>query len=113
MRIIAGAAGGITIRVPQAVTRPTMDRTRQALFSMLGDIVVGARVLDLFAGSGALGLEALSRGAAHAVFVEHHRAAAQVIRENLAAGREGGKVGPRPGADPFRLIGCGRFPRRA
>lgn len=102
MRIIAGAAGGITIRVPQAVTRPTMDRTRQALFSMLGDIVVGARVLDLFAGSGALGLEALSRGAAHAVFVEHHRAAAQVIRENLARTRlQGGEV--RQG-DVFRTL---------
>ncbi len=93
MRLIAGSAGGIPIKVPKAETRPTTDRTRQAVFSMLGDIVIGARVLDLYAGSGALGLEALSRGAASAVFVEQHREAAAVIRENLSKTRlQGGEV---------------------
>ncbi len=83
MRVIAGSAGGIPLKVPQGDTRPTTDRVREALFSMLGDRVEGARVLDLFAGSGALGIEALSRGATSALFVEHHRAAADVLRGNL------------------------------
>lgn len=63
--------------------RPTSDRVREALFSTLGTRVVGATVLDLFAGSGALGIEALSRGAAHATFVERDRAVARVMRTNL------------------------------
>lgn len=84
MRIITGSAGGIPIKVPKAETRPTTDRVRQAVFSMLGEEVVGARVLDLFAGSGALGLEALSRGAASALFVDEHPAVCRVIHENLA-----------------------------
>ncbi len=67
-------------------------RAREALFSSLGDVVVGARVLDLFAGSGALGLEALSRGAASAVFVERARAAVASLRANLAAVALGGEV---------------------
>jgi 16S rRNA (guanine966-N2)-methyltransferase len=83
MRIIAGTAGGIPIKVPQGDTRPTTDRVREALFSMLGATVTGARVLDLFAGSGSLGLEALSRGAESALFVEQNRAAAQVLQANL------------------------------
>jgi 16S rRNA (guanine966-N2)-methyltransferase len=87
MRIISGSAGGIPIEVPKNVTRPTQDRVRQAIFSMLGDIVEGARVLDLFAGSGALGLECLSRGAATATFVDADRGAAEVIRRNLAKTR--------------------------
>lgn len=87
MRIISGLAGGIPIQVPDAVTRPTTDKVRQALFSSLGELVVGARVLDLFAGSGALGLECLSRGAASATFVEEHRGACEVIRANLAKTR--------------------------
>lgn len=65
-------------------TRPTTDRVREALFSVLGD-VTGARVLDLYAGSGALGIEALSRGAAHATFVETSRAALSAIRSNIVA----------------------------
>lgn len=102
MRIISGIAGGIPIKVPQGDTRPTTDRTRQAVFSMLGDVVVGARVLDLFAGSGALGLEALSRGAASAIMVEQSHAAAQVIRENLAKTRlEHGEVRQ---AEVFRTL---------
>ncbi len=93
MRIISGLAGGIPIKVPDAVTRPTTDKVRQALFSSLGDLVIGARVLDLFAGSGALGLESLSRGAVSALLVEEHRAACEVIRANLAKTRlSGGTV---------------------
>jgi 16S rRNA (guanine966-N2)-methyltransferase len=87
MRIISGSAGGIPIKVPKSETRPTTDRVRQAVFSMLGGEIVGARVLDLFAGSGALGLEALSRGAATALFVDHHPAACKIIHENLAKSR--------------------------
>lgn len=83
MRIIAGTAGRLAIKVPKAVTRPTTDYVRQAIFSILGPKVVDAAVLDLFAGSGAIGLEALSRGAASCVFVDEHRQAESVIRENL------------------------------
>ena len=83
MRIIAGRAGGITIKAPPAGTRPTSDRVREALFSMLGELVPDARVLDLFAGSGALGLEALSRGAREVCFVEQHAPACAVIEDNM------------------------------
>jgi len=85
VRVIAGEAKGrrlASIRGPGI--RPTSDRVREALFSALGPTVAGARVLDLYAGSGALGIEALSRGAALAVFVEHARDALEVIRANLA-----------------------------
>lgn len=93
VRIIAGSAGRVRIRVPAGVVRPTTDFVRQALFSILGEVVVGARVLDLFAGSGALGLEALSRGAAGCVFVDHSARCVAAIRENLsAAGLSGGRV---------------------
>ena len=93
MRIIAGIAGRLAIKVPSAVARPTTDFVRQAVFSILGGRVDNARVLDLFAGSGALGLEALSRGAAACVFVDEHRQAAAVISENLAKSRlPGGRV---------------------
>ena len=71
-------------------TRPTSDRVREALFSSLGDAVTEANVLDLYAGSGALGIEALSRGAASATFVESSNEAAGVIRKNLAETRVGG-----------------------
>ncbi|MEM1029018.1 MAG: RsmD family RNA methyltransferase [Myxococcota bacterium] len=85
MRIIAGALGGRRIEGPRGrTTRPTRERVREALFSALGDLS-GVRVVDLFAGSGALGLEALSRGAAHAVFIEKDRRAMSVIRANVAA----------------------------
>jgi 16S rRNA (guanine966-N2)-methyltransferase len=83
VRIVAGSRKGHRIEAPQGVvTRPTGDRVREAVFSMLGPLE-GAHVLDLFAGSGALGLEALSRGAASAVFVERDRAACRVIQRNL------------------------------
>jgi 16S rRNA (guanine966-N2)-methyltransferase len=85
MRVIAGRLGGRRLRSPPGRrTRPTSERVREALFSMLGE-VSGARVLDLYAGTGALGIEALSRGAASAVFVERDAAAARVLRENLGA----------------------------
>jgi 16S rRNA (guanine966-N2)-methyltransferase len=85
MRVIAGAYKGRRLTTPPgSATRPTSDRVREALFSILGD-VGGFRVLDLFAGSGALGIEALSRGAAEAVFVESGRRAAAAIAANLRA----------------------------
>jgi 16S rRNA (guanine966-N2)-methyltransferase len=87
MRIIAGTAGRIAIKVPSAVARPTTDFVRQAVFSILGEKVEDARVLDLFAGSGALGLEALSRGARSCTFVDEHRQAVNVINENLTKAR--------------------------
>lgn len=83
MRIIAGKAGRIAIKVPSAVARPTTDFVRQAVFNIIGEKVENARVLDLFAGSGALGLEALSRGAASCTFIDEHRQAVNVITENL------------------------------
>lgn len=85
MRVVAGRFGGRRLKAPPGGgTRPTVERVREALFSILGSSVSGARVLDCYAGSGSLGIEALSRGAAHAVFVDKGRAAADVIRENLA-----------------------------
>jgi 16S rRNA (guanine966-N2)-methyltransferase len=85
MRVVAGAYKGRRLQAPKGTeTRPTSDRVREALFSILGD-VSGARVLDLYAGSGALGIEALSRGAGEVVFVETGRRAADAIRANLRA----------------------------
>lgn len=85
-RIVAGSAGGRRLRVPRSGTRPTSERVREAVFSALGSRfdLSGARVLDLYAGSGALGLEALSRGAVHALFVESDRGAVGVLRGNIA-----------------------------
>lgn len=83
MRVIAGRLGGRVIVAPSGrATRPTSDRVREAVFSMLGPLG-GETVLDLFAGSGALGIEALSRGAGHAVFVERDRRALTALRANL------------------------------
>jgi 16S rRNA (guanine966-N2)-methyltransferase len=85
MRVIAGSHGGRRLKAPPGRgTRPTAERVREALFSILGDLR-DERVLDLFAGTGALGIEALSRGAASAVFVERDARAAGILRENLAA----------------------------
>jgi 16S rRNA (guanine966-N2)-methyltransferase len=84
MRVIAGSAGGIRLAVPKSGVRPTMERVKAAIFSSLGDTIIGARVLDLFAGSGALGIEALSRGASSVLFVEQDRQSIDVIERNLA-----------------------------
>lgn len=84
MRITGGKFRGIPIKAPGGKrTRPTSDKVREALFSTLGDRVTGARVLDLFAGSGALAIEALSRGADSAVLIEKDNAAIAVVRQNL------------------------------
>jgi 16S rRNA (guanine966-N2)-methyltransferase len=92
MRVIAGSAGGVRLAVPKRGVRPTMDRVKAAIFSSLGEAIIGARVLDLFAGSGALGIEALSRGAASAIFVEDDRQSAEVIEKNLATANLKGRV---------------------
>jgi 16S rRNA (guanine966-N2)-methyltransferase len=95
MRIVAGIWRGRALNAPTgAATRPTADRVRQALFDMLlhapwggRELIEGAHVLDVFAGTGALGLEALSRGAAHATFIERDRAALATLRANIATCR--------------------------
>jgi 16S rRNA (guanine966-N2)-methyltransferase len=85
VRIVAGEWGGRRIAAPPGrATRPTTDRVREAWMSVVAPYLPGARVLDLFAGSGALGLEALSRGAEHAVFVEQAAPALKVLRDNVA-----------------------------
>lgn len=115
-RLIAGTAGGRRLAVPPSGTRPTSDRVREALFSALDHDpgLHGAAVLDVCAGSGALGLEALSRGAAEALFVESDKRAAGVLRRNLAAVGLGGSVvagragtvlaGPAPRAFDMVLV---------
>jgi 16S rRNA (guanine966-N2)-methyltransferase len=120
MRIIAGVARGRRLVVPAGDTvRPTADRVREALFASLTPLLPGASVLDAFAGSGALGLEARSRGAAHVTFVERERRALEALRRNITAVdldgttvvaadtlrtvREGGRTGAMVGA-PFDLV---------
>ncbi|GAA1115555.1 MULTISPECIES: 16S rRNA (guanine(966)-N(2))-methyltransferase RsmD [Kitasatospora] len=117
-RVIAGTAGGRRLAVPPGrTTRPTSDKAREAMFSTLEALrgtVHGARMLDLFGGSGAVGLEALSRGAEHALLVESDASAARVIRENVRTlGLPGAEVradraerviaGPAP-AVPYDLV---------
>lgn len=86
MRIIGGTAGGLILKVPSGYdVRPTPDLVRQAIFNSLGERVAGARVLDLFSGSGALGLECLSRGASEVLSVEKANRHAAMIRQNLVA----------------------------
>jgi len=92
MRVIAGTAGGIRLDVPKTDVRPTMDRVKAAIFSSLGAEVINARVLDLFAGTGALGIEALSRGAASALFVDENAVAIAVIQRNLLRTKLEGRV---------------------
>lgn len=102
MRIISGIAGSRKIRVPGSVARPSTDRLREALFSILGPRVQDARVLDLFAGSGALGLESLSRGARSCVFVDDSKQSQQVIAGNLKdLELTGGRV---HAGDVFRML---------
>jgi 16S rRNA (guanine966-N2)-methyltransferase len=113
MRVVAGALGGRRLEAPKkAGVRPTADRVREAIFSILGP-VEGARVLDLYAGSGALGLEALSRGAAEATFVDDDPRAVATVRRNLrmlgvTAGvhRRDALAFLRSAAGPYDLVFC-------
>ena len=107
MRVIAGSAGGVPLFVPKTDLRPTMDQVRAAVFSALGERVVGARVLDLFAGTGALGIEALSRGAASVTFVESDRRAVETIRRNLEKTRLAGPSTTIHGAEVFTALARG------
>jgi 16S rRNA (guanine966-N2)-methyltransferase len=114
VRIVAGSHGGRVLRAPAGVkTRPTSEKVRQALFNILGSLD-GARVLDVFAGSGAMGIEALSRGAAWATFIDSAKPALVAIRENLAdlglddratvlAG-DAVKLVALPPAEPYTLV---------
>lgn len=101
MRVIAGRAGGIRLVSPKTGVRPTMDRVKAAIFSSLGEMVIGARVLDLFAGTGALGIEALSRGAESVLFVEEDRQSIAAIEKNLEKTKLSGRV---RNADVFRFL---------
>jgi 16S rRNA (guanine966-N2)-methyltransferase len=92
MRVISGIAGGIPLVAPKTDLRPTMDRVKGAIFSSLEPGLVGARVLDLFAGAGTLGIEALSRGAREAVFVEKEARAVEAIKRNLEKTRLSGGI---------------------
>ncbi|BDH07561.1 MULTISPECIES: 16S rRNA (guanine(966)-N(2))-methyltransferase RsmD [Streptomyces] len=118
-RVIAGTAGGRRLSVPPGTgTRPTSDRAREALFStwqsLLGTPLDGERVLDLYAGSGAVGLEALSRGAAHALLVEADARAARTVRDNVRslglpgaevrAGKAEQVIRTAPPAEPYGLV---------
>jgi 16S rRNA (guanine966-N2)-methyltransferase len=117
LRVIAGTLGGRRLSAPAGI-RPTTDRVREAVFASLGTRVADAAVLDLYAGSGAFAIEALSRGAARAVLVDADRAAAEICRENLVTTGLGARArvreqtvarflasGPPPEA-PFDLVGC-------
>lgn len=100
-RVVGGAAKGRRLAVPPSGTRPTSGRAREALFSSLAGLfeVGGTRVLDLFAGTGAVGLEALSRGAVAACFVESDRTACEILRRNVdAVGLAGAEIHRRPAA---------------
>lgn len=109
MRVIAGSAGGVRLAVPKRGVRPTMDRVKAAIFSSLGEAIIGARVLDLFAGSGALGIEALSRGASSVIFVEADRDSIQAIERNLATTKLIGRVLRR---DVFDFLRQGSNPEK-
>ncbi|MEW6122553.1 MAG: 16S rRNA (guanine(966)-N(2))-methyltransferase RsmD [Pseudomonadota bacterium] len=121
MRIVGGTLRGRALKSPSSqATRPTTDRLREALFNVLAhaydDAADGARVLDLFAGTGALGIEALSRGAAFALFVEEAVEARALIRENVEAlgltgatrifRRDATKLGDCPAGDAYALVFC-------
>ena len=93
MRVIAGSAGGIPLVCPKGDhIRPTMDQVRAAIFSSLAESIPEARVLDLFAGTGGMGIEALSRGAAAATFVERDRKTIDCLRRNLEQTHLGGPI---------------------
>lgn len=105
MRVIAGSAGGIQLEVPKRGVRPTMDRVKAAIFSSLADRIVNARVLDLFAGAGALGIEALSRGAESVLFVDQDRQAIAAIELNLIKTKLKGQARQR---EVFEFLGRSR-----
>jgi 16S rRNA (guanine966-N2)-methyltransferase len=109
MRVIAGRLGGRRLVAPRgaARTRPTSDRVREATFSILGDLT-GARVLDLFAGTGALGIEALSRGAERSVFVEQERLALRALRLNLSSLRLGPPLAELRAGDALAALALAR-----
>jgi 16S rRNA (guanine966-N2)-methyltransferase len=109
MRVIAGRAGGIRLAVPKSGVRPTMDRVKAAIFSSLSESVIGAHVLDLFAGSGGLGIEALSRGAKSAIFVEEDRQSIAAIENNLKTAKFPGQVRQQ---DVFAFLKHARFAAR-
>lgn len=93
MRVISGTAKGRNLKaVPGMGTRPTTDKVKEAIFSMIGPYFDGGMVLDLFAGTGGLGIEALSRGMEHAVFVDMDKRSIDVVRENLAGCKLGGSA---------------------
>ena len=113
MRVITGKARGIQLKTPQGMlTRPTADRVKEALFSIIRFDVANARILDLFGGTGQLGIEALSRGASEVVFVDKSAAALKLIRENLelcglsdrARGRNGDSLAYLRSGEKFDLV---------
>jgi 16S rRNA (guanine966-N2)-methyltransferase len=119
LRVVAGRAGGRRLEsLPGDATRPTAERVREAVFSSLGGEVVDGTVLDLYAGTGAMAIEALSRGAARALLVDHDRAAVELCRRNLETtgfADDGRVVGstvaaflalPPPAEAPFTLVTC-------
>jgi 16S rRNA (guanine966-N2)-methyltransferase len=106
MRVIAGSAGGIQLDVPKRGVRPTMDRVKAAIFSSLADQVTSARVLDLFAGSGGLGIEALSRGASSVLLVDNDRQSIVAIEKNLAKTKLDGRVRQQ---DVFEFLRRSKF----
>lgn len=112
MRVIAGAERGITLKTPEGLrTRPTAERVKEGLFSAIQFEIPGTRVLDLFAGTGQLGIEALSRGARDAVFVDMGADACRLVRENL---QRTGLTGRAPGGPGglFALSGAAAGPLR-
>jgi 16S rRNA (guanine966-N2)-methyltransferase len=114
MRVIAGRAGGVRLISPKNGVRPTMDRVKAAIFSSLGELVIGARILDLFAGTGALGIEALSRGADSALFVDEDRQSIAAIEKNLSKTQLAGRIRQQdvfgflknagPAAEKFQIV---------
>ena len=108
MRIIAGAFRGRLLRAPKGNRiRPTIDRVRESIFNIIAAEVAGAKVLDLFAGTGAMGLEALSRGAQFCCFVDQGEEAVRLIRENvqLCAAQERSRIIQGPAASAIRRLG--------
>lgn len=105
MRVIAGSAKGVQLQaVPGSGTRPITDRVKEAVFNILGEMIIDSYVLDLFAGTGSVGIEALSRGAEQAVFVEKHPKAIATIRTNLRRTRLQAR-GRVVRADVFKFLG--------